>query len=179
MSQTEAFELIHDIIIDAYFITDREGKIIKYNRLFYSLFPRKIARSLKGQKITDVMDISVDIVSKVFEEKAKIRLDEITGKVEDMEPYSFILSAIPVEAEGEDSQLEGCIVVMRNVTDEAMVQVKYQQMLESEAEQRERLKEELSIRTNSLVEISQKYYELKAKNRQKAKNRLSPFLASL
>ena len=49
----------------------------------------------------------------------------------------------------------GALEVQRNVTDEAMVQVKYQEMLDSEARERERLAQQIRARTKELLETNQ------------------------
>jgi len=177
MSQLDAFNQINDIIIDAWFSTDLEGNITNYNRMFYSLFPRSIARKLKGIKLQDAMQISVDIVSEAISQNRQVRLDEINTVIPEMGEYRFILSAIPMRE--EDGSNSGAVVIMRNVTDEAMVQLKYQEMLDREARERELLKDELHRRTESLIEISKKYFELRSSIKKRLKGQLSPFIMKI
>ena len=49
----------------------------------------------------------------------------------------------------------GALEIQRNVTDEAVVQVKYQEMLETEARERERLANQIRVRTKELLETNQ------------------------
>ena len=49
----------------------------------------------------------------------------------------------------------GALEIQRNVTDEAVVQVKYQEMLENEARERERLANQVRARTKELLETNQ------------------------
>jgi hypothetical protein len=49
----------------------------------------------------------------------------------------------------------GALEIQRNVTDEAVVQVKYQDMLETEARERERLANQVRARTKELLETNQ------------------------
>jgi len=49
----------------------------------------------------------------------------------------------------------GALEIQRNVTDEAVVQVKYQEMLETEARERERLANQIRARTKELLETNQ------------------------
>lgn len=177
MNQLDAFNLVSDIIIDAYFVTDKDGLITNYNRLFYSFFPRSMARKLKGIKLTDAMQIPVDIVHDTISQNRQVRLDEIGAVIPDMGEFRFILSAIPLHNENEE--IFGCIVIMRNVTDEAMVQLKYQEMLDREAIERENLRDELNRRTERLIEISRKYYDLKASIKKRLKGQLSPFITKI
>ena len=178
MNQKEAFNKIKDVVIDAYYISDTDGKIVEYNRLFYSMFPRNVARKLKGKNLAEIMEIPVNIVSKAMEANSQIRLDEITAIIrESAEEYRFILSAMPLKDEEENPI--GVLVILRDVTDEAMVQVKYQEMLERETMQRELIKDELHRRTERLIEISKQYFELKEKLRELQKGQLSPFMLKL
>ena len=173
MSQS-AFQEIKEVIIDAWFISDPAGVIVDYNRPFFSMFPRNIARKLKGLTIPEIMTMPVNIVNEAISQNRQVRFDEVVASVQETgEEYRFILSAIPLfDAE---KNLEGTIVIMRNVTDEAMVQIKYQEMLEREARERELLKGELVRRTERLIQISERYYELKAQIRKRAKGQVSPF----
>ncbi|MBU1239551.1 PAS domain-containing protein, partial [Myxococcota bacterium] len=158
----------------AYFITDTEGKITKFNQMFYALFPKSVARKLNGKMLKEVMEIPMDIVTDTLVQRIHLRFDEVAANVPDMQEYRFILSSIPLF--DEEKQLSGVLVLMRNVTDEATVQLKYQDMLESEAKQREILKDELTRRTESLVAISKKYFDLKEQMRQRTKGQLSPYI---
>ena len=145
------FKRFSDVIIDAYYIVDREGKILDFNRLFYGLFPRNIARRLKGKTIHEVMDIERDIAKECMAAGRHVRLDEIEGKPKESdEVIRMILSGIPLK--DESGEILGALVVMRNVTDEAMVQIKYQEMLETEARERQRLIEKLRDRTQQLLD---------------------------
>lgn len=177
MNQIEAFRVISEVVFDAYFLTDAEGKITEYNHMFRSLFPRALARKLKGKTLTEVMELPLDIVSETLAKRTHIRLDEIEARVQEMEEYRFILSSIPLYDEAKE--LTGVLVLCRNVTDEAMVQLKYQEMLESEAKQRDILKDELKRRTESLINLGKKYFALKEKIRQRAKGQLSPYMYKL
>ena len=65
----------------------------------------------------------------------------------------FILSAVPIT--DSDGTHVGALEIQRNVTDEAVVQVKYQEMLETEARERERLATQIRTRTKELLETNQ------------------------
>ncbi len=174
MSQAAAFQLVKDVVIDAWFTTDPNGVIVDFNRVFFSLFPRNIARKLKGVTLPEIMVMPMDIVGEAITQNRQVRFDEVVASIlETQEEFRFILSAIPLF--NDEQALEGTLVVLRNVTDEAMVQIKYQEMLEREARERELLKAELVRRTERLIQISERYYELKAQIRKRAKGQVSPF----
>lgn len=173
MNQTESFLAIKDVIIDAWCITDPSGAILDYNRVFFSMFPRNVARKLKGLTLPDVILLPIDIVREAIDQNQQVRFDEVAGSViESQEEFRFILSAIPLR---DDEQLQGVLVILRNVTDEALVQIKYQEMLEREARERELLKTELERRTERLIRLAERYYELKTQVRKRAKGQVSPF----
>jgi hypothetical protein len=65
----------------------------------------------------------------------------------------FILSAVPIYDQA-GNQI-GALEMQRNVTDEAQVQVKYQEMLETEARERERLAQQIRARTKELLDTNQ------------------------
>ncbi len=85
-----------------------------------------------------------------------MRLDEISGTIigdAEAQQLRFILSAVPVVDINGDQV--GALEIQRNVTDEAVVQVKYQEMLETEARERERLANQIRARTKELLETNQ------------------------
>jgi PAS domain-containing protein len=153
------FKSTLDVIVDSWFIVDNERNIVEFNRAFFSLLPRSVARGLKGKKCYDVINLNICaescIAGQCWKDKRQVRLDEITGKIPggDQPEMRFILSAVPIyDANG--TQI-GALEMQRNVTDEAMVQVKYQEMLETEARERERLAQQIRARTKELLDTNQ------------------------
>jgi PAS domain-containing protein len=152
------FKLVSDAIIDSWFVCDAERNIVEFNRAFFSLLPRQIARGLKGKKCYDVLQLNICrdrcIAQQCWGEKKQVRLDEIDGRPAGGEqPMRFILSAIPILDEAGNPV--GALEIQRDVTDEAVVQVKYQEMLDSEARERERLAGQIRSRTKELLETNQ------------------------
>lgn len=154
----EQFKAANEVLIDSYFVVDHERNIVDYNRAFFSLFPRQVARGLKGRKCYEVLQLNICkgrcIAQQCWSERKQVRLDEIDGRPAGTEKQMrFILSAIPIY--DEHGQVVGALEMQRDVTDEAMVQVKYQEMLEHEARERERLIGQIRARTRELVETHQ------------------------
>lgn len=155
----EQFKLIAPAVIDSYFVVDRERKIVDFNRAFYAMLPRQIARGLKGKKCFDILNLNVCskkcIAEQCWSESKHVRLDEITGTIigdAEAAKMKFILSAVPItDANGEHV---GALEIQRNVTVEAGVQGKYQEMLENEAMERERLATQIRVRTKELLETN-------------------------
>lgn len=153
------FKQVSDVIIDSYFVVDAERNIVDFNRAFFSLLPRQVARGLKGKKCYEVLELNICkdacIAQQCWKDKRQVRLDEIKGRVPggDDQDMRFILSAVPILDQAGNPV--GALEIQRNVTDEAMVQVKYQEMLEHEARERERLAAQIRARTKELLDTNQ------------------------
>lgn len=155
MELLDAFKNISDVVIDAYYVVDPGGQILDYNRAFFAMFPRQVARKLKGMPIGEAVVTDRNVSQECMEAGRHVRLDEIPMRVQGSEEvYRVILSGIPVKDSA--GAVLGALVIIRNVTDEAMMQVKYQEMLENEAQERERLAEQIRERTLALVETSER-----------------------
>jgi hypothetical protein len=154
-----AFKSVSDAIIDSWFVVDADRNIVDFNRTFFGMLPRNVARGLKGRKCFDVLELNICkeqcIAQQCWRDRRQVRLDEITGQVPggDGTELRFILSAIPIYDQAGNPI--GALEIQRNVTDEATVQVKYQEMLESEARERERLAQQIRARTKELLETNQ------------------------
>lgn len=152
------FKRVANAIVDSYFVVDHERRIVDFNRAFYALLPRHLARGLKGKHCYDVLELNICqsecIAQQCWANDRHVRLDEISGSIAgEAERLRFILSAVPIT--DEHGNHVGALEIQRNVTDEAVVQVKYQEMLEKEARERERLANQVRARTKELLETNQ------------------------
>src|SRR5262245_12820178 len=152
------FKGVSDVFIDSWFIVDQERNIVEFNRAFFSLLPRQVGRGLKGKKCYEVLELDICkeccIAHQCWRDKRQVRLDEINGKPSQTEqPMRFVLSAIPILDDAGNTV--GALEIQRNVTDEAVVQTKYQEMLDNEARERERLAGQIRNRTRDLLETNQ------------------------
>lgn len=154
------FKRVSTAIVDSYFVVDTERRIVDFNRAFYALLPRQAARGLKGKRCFEVLELNICqqacIAQQCWADNKHVRLDEISGTIPgdpDSKRLRFILSAVPIN--DERGQAVGALEIQRNVTDEAVVQVKYQEMLENEARERERLANQIRARTKELLETNQ------------------------
>ncbi|MEM9489793.1 MAG: PAS domain-containing protein [Myxococcota bacterium] len=156
----EQFKQIAPAIVDSYFVVDAERRIVDFNRPFYAMLPRQVARGLKGKKCYEVLKLNICenncIAKQCWQSGRGVRLDEISGHVRGAasdEEMRFNLSSVPItDSEGNHV---GALEIQRNVTDEAVVQTKYQEMLETEARERERLASQIRARTKALLETNQ------------------------
>lgn len=152
------------IIIDSYFVIDNELNIIDFNRAFHSMLPRPVARRLKTKKCFEVLQLDICndncIAKQCWQAKRPVRLDEIGGCVagDDEQKLRFILSAIPIYDDA--GEIIGAMEMQRNVTDEALVQTKYQRQMDESAKQQQQLDEELIARTKRLLQVSRRLYSV-------------------
>jgi PAS domain-containing protein len=154
------FKRVASAIVDSYFVVDTERRIVDFNRAFFALLPRQVARGLKGKRCHEVIELNICdkecIAKRCWADSRHVRLDEISGSIvgdPDAKKFRFILSAVPIT--DEHGAPVGALEIQRNVTDEAVVQVKYQEMLETEARERERLANQIRARTKELLETNQ------------------------
>ena len=152
------FKRVANAIVDSYFVVDVDRRIVDFNRAFFALLPRAVARGLKGKHCYDVIELNICknecIAQQCWTDNRHVRLDEISGNVVgEAQKLRFILSAVPIT--DEHGNHVGALEIQRNVTDEAVVQVKYQEMLETEARERERLANQIRARTKELLETNQ------------------------
>jgi PAS domain-containing protein len=158
MDVLDTIRKISTIIIDSYFVVDAERTIIDFNRAFFALLPRGVARNLEGKKCYEVLQLDICkercVAQQCWKTGKHVRLDEIYGQVIKTErKLNFILSALPFfNADGSPA---AAMVIHRNVTDEAQVQSKYQEMLENEKRERERLLHIIRSRTKDLLDTGQ------------------------
>lgn len=157
----DRFKAVAPAIVDSYFVVDRERRIVDFNRAFYAMLPRQVARGLKGKKCHEVIELNIChsecIAEQCWRGSRHVRLDEISGEVvgaPEPKEMRFILSAVPIS--DDEGNHVGALEIQRNVTDEAVVQVKYQEMLENEARERERLASQIRTRTKELLETNQR-----------------------
>jgi PAS domain S-box-containing protein len=154
-----AFKATADIVIDSWFVVDKDRNIVDFNRAFFAMLPRNVARGLKGKKCYEVLELNICkdrcIAHQCWNDRRQVRLDEIKGHIAngDGQEMRFILSAIPIYDDAGNPV--GALEMQRNVTDEATVQVKYQEMLEREARERERLAQQIRARTKELLDTNQ------------------------
>ena len=155
----QSWKQVADSVIDSWFGVDKDRNIVEFNRAFYAMLPRNVARGLKGKKCHDVLELNICkdrcIANQCWKDRRQVRLDEIKGSIPggDQGEMRFILSAIPIYDDAGNPV--GALEIQRNVTDEATVQVKYQEMLEREARERERLAQQIRARTKELLDTNQ------------------------
>jgi PAS domain-containing protein len=117
------FKRVSNAIVDSYFIVDTERRIVDFNRAFYALLPRSVARGLKGKQCYEVLELNICanecIAQQCWADNRHVRLDEISGNIAgEAQKLRFILSAVPITDEAGNQV--GALEIQRNVTDEAV-----------------------------------------------------------
>ena len=53
------FKRVASAIVDSYFVVDSERRIVDFNRAFFALLPRQVARGLKGRRCYEVIELNI------------------------------------------------------------------------------------------------------------------------
>ena len=85
------FKRVANAIVDSYFIVDSERRIVDFNRAFFALLPRQVARGLKGKRCYEVIELNICktecIAQQCWADNRHVRLDEISGSIVGNRPY--------------------------------------------------------------------------------------------
>ena len=153
---TDALKQFSGAILDAYVVIDSSQRIVDFNGLFFGLFPRSVARGLRQSLLAEVLTLElegnpIDLAEKCLNASSTVRYDEVVGRIKDAEPVSLIVAATPLVDQMQE--VIGAVMGLRNVTDEAQVQLKYKTMLEHEAREREILQQRIHDAEAELVTV--------------------------
>jgi len=152
------FKSTSDALTDAWFVVDNERTIVEFNRAFFSLLPRAVARGLKGKKCYEVLELDICkekcIGNQCWRERQHVRLNDVSGHPAQSE-QALRLALVGLPVFDDEGNPVGLLEVQRNLTDETLMQSKYQEMLEKEACERERLTEQIRARTREILETNQ------------------------
>jgi PAS domain-containing protein len=143
-------------LLDAYCVVDTDQRIVSFNRPFFALFPRSVARRLKTLTLTEALRTTfanrpIDLAAECMESGTARRYDELVGHVGEAHERSLLGAAAPLR--DRDGAIAGAFVCLRDVTDEAEVQSKYKTMLDQEAVERERLTRQVRESEAELVQL--------------------------
>lgn len=142
-------------LLDAYVVVDRDRRVVSFNRHYFALFPRAVARRLEGSRCCDHLKVGVCeggakcLARRCIDEGGPLRFDEIPAHLEGDEgdDRRFIVSAVPLDD-------EAAVIFLRDVSDAADVQRKYKTVQDQEAREKERLREEIVRKTKELVDTN-------------------------
>ena len=147
----DALKTLGPAFIDAWYVVDDQDRIIDYNPAFHALFPRSVARKLKGLTCRDASAEGPCRSQGCLREKCAssgaLRLDELEAQFGD-EQLRLIISAVPLPL-GDGRH--GALIVLRNVTDDARVQSQYQKLIDGAQNEMQDLEERIDGRTRDLL----------------------------
>lgn len=133
-------------LIDPWCVVDAEDRIVEHSPSFRALFSRELGRRLVGMTCAEALRLSTADVRRAIAQ-GPLRLHEQTAELEG-QPRRFQLGAAPVALpEGGD----GVLLLLRDVTEEAQLQQRYQALEEQARQAKEELESELDERTRDLL----------------------------
>jgi hypothetical protein len=156
-------ERVGQVFVDPWLVVDKNGQVVEMNRHYHALFPRNVARKLRGSACCQHLKLGTCeqecLARRCLRDQAHgaVRYDEIPARFEndgEQPARRFIVSAVPLTA-SDDAEPEGVLILLRDVSDQADVQRKYQDVLASEAREKEKLRAELSRKTKELMDANQ------------------------
>ncbi|MCX5697680.1 MAG: sensor domain-containing diguanylate cyclase [Candidatus Omnitrophica bacterium] len=141
-----------DIINDPLYIVDKNKKLIYYNYAYLNL------TCLTPRQIKDMNDcyecFSLDICKDkcIFEEimsrKQPLQLREVSASDRQGNALSFWVNAVPLF--GDNGEIEGALIILRDMTSEVQIHSKYKVLYERERESRTHLEEIVKAKTGEL-----------------------------
>jgi hypothetical protein len=147
----EGLKVFGPAFLDAWYVVDEQDRVIEFNAAFHAMFPRSVGRTLKSMGCRDVAKLPACATDPCLRQRCSaqgaVRLDEIDAEVGG-QAVRLIVSAVPI-ALGEGRV--GALIVLRNVTDDARVQERYQQMVEGARQEKRDLEMRLQARTRDLL----------------------------
>ena len=157
-SSSTEFKRVANAIVDSYFIVDTERRIVDFNRAFFAMLPRQRRARPQGQALlrgprAQHLQDRVHRPAVLDRQPARPPRRDL-GQDRGRGPEAALHPVGGADHRRAGNHV-GALEIQRNVTDEAVVQVKYQEMLETEARERERLANQVRARTKELLETNQ------------------------
>ena len=125
----EPFANFAKVLLDAYAVVDKTGKVVKANQLFSQLTGIRMKQILRADSIDQLIQLAINedkiSISDLLEFKSPTRIDEVHGLLpESNEDKNLILSVYPLFDSREQAKI-GLFVLMRDVTAETNLQDQY------------------------------------------------------
>ena len=152
----DTLKTLSGAFLDGYVLLNRKQKLIDFNRVFHSYFPRNIARQLKRKTLAKVLTLElagepIDLPEQCMAKGKPLRYDEIIGRIGSDLTRNLLIAGVPLF--NNKQEVTGAFVCLRDVTDEAQVQSKYKQMLDQEAHERELLQQRIQEAETELIQV--------------------------
>lgn len=154
-------ERIGQVFLDPWVVVDAQGQVVEMNRHYHALFPRNVARKLRGSPCCQHLKLGTCeqecLAKRCLRDAAHgaVRYDEIPATlVAEGETRRFIVSAVPLST-ADDAEPEATLILLRDVSDQADVQRKYKDVVAADAREKEALRAELLRKTRELMDANQ------------------------
>jgi diguanylate cyclase (GGDEF)-like protein len=117
------------VMIDAYAVIDRNGKVVKSNQMFSQLTGKKSRQILKANSLDELISFHIREssipVQEILEYLSPTRIDEVRGDNGTNPAMNLIISIYPFISKSDASQSVGAFLLIRDVTAETNLQDKY------------------------------------------------------
>jgi len=151
MDVLDALKSLGPAFLDAWYVVDDQDRVIDYNPAFHALFPRAVARKLRGTPCREISPQGPCSTQGCLRERCAssgpLRLDELEAQLSE-EKLRLIISVVPLQL-GEGRV--GALIVLRNVTDDARVQSQYQKLIDGAQNEMQDLEDRIDARTRDLL----------------------------
>ena len=133
----EALKLIGPAIADAWCVIDSNDRVVEFNSAFFALLPKPLARKVRELCCRDFLELDACAHGRCLrlecEAAGVLQPAEMDARVGGV-PLRLIVSGSRVTLPGNTL---GMLLILRNVTDEAAIQSRYQALVsETETERR-------------------------------------------
>lgn len=122
------YESFARVMLDAYAVVDRDGKVVKANQLLAQALNKKSKQILKAGSLDECIRFNIRdkalTVTEIINQEGITRIDEVQGIVEGRENLNLILGIHPFHS-AADHSLMGAFILLRDVTAETNLQFKY------------------------------------------------------
>ncbi|MCX5713559.1 MAG: sensor domain-containing diguanylate cyclase [Candidatus Omnitrophica bacterium] len=141
-----------DVINDPLYIVDKNKKLLYYNYPYMNLTcltPRQM-KQMNYCYECFCLDICKDkcIFDEIKDKKQPLQLREVDAKDRQGNSLSFWVNAVPLYGDNDD--IEGALVMLRDMTSEVQIHSKYRVLYERERESRTHLEEIVKGKTSEL-----------------------------
>lgn len=146
-------QILGGALLDAAVTVDELGHVAGYNSHYRALLPRHLARKLPGSPCCQQLKLGICdeggcLAKRCVREDRPLRYDEISAQIAEGGPsLTVIASAAPLQG-------GGAVILLRDVSDTAAMQRKYKDMLEAADRAQEKLKLQLTRKTQELLDAN-------------------------
>ncbi len=156
----DALKRVAPVMTDPWYLVDAQDRIVDFNAAFFALFPRSVSRSLKGLHCREALALppcaGEGCLRRSCGKSGSLRLDELDVPLGD-QTLRLVVTAMAVELPGGDT---GALIVLRDMTDMAGMQQRYQKLMDEVEHERAGLRAQLDERTRELLAANEELNRL-------------------